>query len=274
MFGECSQSSLQRRDYYAFMRRGITLLEVIVAIGVIALLLAIAMPVLSAIRLAARETECLSQIRQTGLLMSSYATDRQGVLPQVGEARLTRSFSNAGFWMNYFDQRVFWPITLRGYTASPNDPRELSCPYDERPIIEREEDGYDSQYPDGAVLPTAYWYSSALFTRAALWRETNPVVDASQLLPVNISEVAHPSAKAAFYDLAAPHRLSDPPMAPFGADFDDLHRPFYRVPVSLVDGSGALKTRTELPGPVANPFYGGRPPTLFNTRDGFLGRDF
>jgi prepilin-type N-terminal cleavage/methylation domain-containing protein len=255
------------------MRRGLTLLELIVAVGVVALLLAISLPVLGAVRLTARETECLSQIRQTGLLMNSYATDHRGRLPQVGEPRLTRSFSNEGYWMNYFDQQMFWPIALRGYAAAPNDPRELTCPYTEIPVIEREEE-FDSQFPEGAVLPVVYWYSSALFTRAALWRETAPVVDASQLLPVNISEVAHPSAKAAFYELAGRHRLVEPPLAPFGEDFDEHIRPYYRVPVALVDGSAALKSRTELPGPVANPFYGGRPPTLFNTRDGFLGRDF
>jgi len=257
----------------AYMRRGVTLLELIVAIGVVALLLAIALPALRGVRLAARETECLSQIRQTGLLMTSYATDHQGVLPQVGEAQLTRSFSNAGFWMNYFDQQMFWPIALRGYAAAPDDPHELSCPYADYPVVEDETE-LDTQFPERAVLPVAYWYSSALFTRAQLWRESDPIVDGSQLLPVRISEVAHPSAKAAFFEIFGVHRVGGQPYAAFGADFDEQNRPFYRVPVSLVDGSASLKTRTELPGPVANPFYDGDPPTLTNTRDGFLGRDF
>lgn len=256
------------------MRRAVSLLELIITIGLISLLLAITLPVLGGVRLAARETECLAQVRQTGLLISSYAADQRGLLPQVGEPRLTRSFSNAGYWMNYFDQKTFWPIVLRGYTAAPDDPRELTCPYDDLPIVERAGNGHGSQFPDGAVLPVAYWYSTALFTRAALWRESNPIVDDSQLRPVNISEIAHPSAKAAFYELAGLHRRVEPPLAPFGADFDDKIRPYYRVPVTLVDGSATLKNRTELPGPVTNPFYGGRPPTLVNTSDGFLGRDF
>jgi general secretion pathway protein G len=58
-----------------------TLVELLVVIAVIALLAAILFPVFATVRGKARETSCLSNIRQAGLAFSMYVQDYDGYYP-------------------------------------------------------------------------------------------------------------------------------------------------------------------------------------------------
>lgn len=64
-------------------RRGMafTLIELLVVISIIALLIAILLPALSAARVAARNVACMSNTRQLGIAIMSYATDETEHLP-------------------------------------------------------------------------------------------------------------------------------------------------------------------------------------------------
>ncbi|MEM6393166.1 MAG: type II secretion system protein [Planctomycetota bacterium] len=62
-------------------RSGFTLIELLVVIGIIALLVGIALPVLGGAREAAKQTQCLSNLRGAGQILASYATDHADVLP-------------------------------------------------------------------------------------------------------------------------------------------------------------------------------------------------
>lgn len=57
---------------------GFTLVELLVVIGIIALLISILLPSLNKAREAAQKTACLSNLRQIGLGMSSYLADSKG----------------------------------------------------------------------------------------------------------------------------------------------------------------------------------------------------
>src|SRR5690606_17050360 len=75
-------------------KKGFTLVELLVVIGIIALLVAILLPTLNKARRSAQTVACLSNMRQLGLGIIMYAHEKDGQMP-------------AGSW--------------DGWTSSPND---------------------------------------------------------------------------------------------------------------------------------------------------------
>jgi prepilin-type N-terminal cleavage/methylation domain-containing protein/prepilin-type processing-associated H-X9-DG protein len=61
-------------------RRGFTLVELLVVIGIIAVLISILLPTLSKARESARATACLSNLRQLGTAWTIYASENKGHL--------------------------------------------------------------------------------------------------------------------------------------------------------------------------------------------------
>ena len=71
--------SLQRSK-----RTGFTLVELLVVIGIIALLISILLPSLNKAREAARRVKCISNMRQIVLAMNMFAQDNKGLMPCEG----------------------------------------------------------------------------------------------------------------------------------------------------------------------------------------------
>ncbi len=66
--------------------RGFTLIELLVVIAIIAILAAILFPVFARAREKARQTSCLSNVKQLSLSFVMYRQDYDGTYPRVGQA--------------------------------------------------------------------------------------------------------------------------------------------------------------------------------------------
>ena len=73
----------QRSLLHARPARGFTLIELLVVISIIALLIGILLPALGAARRTARNTQCLSNMRQMNTAILNYAADNKERLPST-----------------------------------------------------------------------------------------------------------------------------------------------------------------------------------------------
>lgn len=68
-------------------KKGFTLIELLVVIAIIAILASILFPVFAKARGKARQSACLSNLKQLGLAFMSYATDYDDLLPNLGPSK-------------------------------------------------------------------------------------------------------------------------------------------------------------------------------------------
>jgi prepilin-type N-terminal cleavage/methylation domain-containing protein/prepilin-type processing-associated H-X9-DG protein len=125
------------------LRRGFSLLELLVVVGVIAVLLSVLLPVLSDVRQRGRAIQCQANLRTSLQLFFAYAAENRGSLPYGwyynrsdprtwedagGDGRLTTCFSQISKLASkhYRGDDVF---LQKGASVNPEDVRANNAPF-------------------------------------------------------------------------------------------------------------------------------------------------
>ena len=168
--------------------RGFTLIELLVVIAIIAILAALLFPIFARARERARQTTCLSNLRQIGIAFSMYLSDHDGCYPNTG---------NPYLWMGRY-----WRWPLAPYLAYANH-RDHDNPND--PLVSVGTNNHIFVCPSDPTAPrqwdsTSYGYSAAFYHTPAqinamtlndLWQNDNfPCISQSE------ESVAFPGQKA------------------------------------------------------------------------------
>lgn len=95
--------------------KGFTLVELLVVIGIIALLISVLLPALARARAQANNVKCQSNLKQIGLACTMYMNDYKGMLPPAGY----ENYANGTFWPNPLVAGKY--ITAASNSSASND---------------------------------------------------------------------------------------------------------------------------------------------------------
>ena len=261
--------------------RGFSLIELMVVIGIIALILAIALPALGGARASAKQTLALSNIRSTQQLFERYASDHgrypfraagdqpAGLEDPVEPNAVTFAWYPEGVILattNHFEQGVLWPSIVAPLDEWPGMAETWVSPGREFELPELDDLMNGFEIEPGEMFSIVY--SNSFVARPTLWMpERGESVDRlAELRATRPSEVRAPAGKVMLWDRHLAYLSGEP----------EREGGHYRAmtPMAFADGHGALKDPTAASAGVANPLNGGDETRLHNTAQGVYGIDY
>jgi prepilin-type N-terminal cleavage/methylation domain-containing protein len=116
-----------------FGRRGFSLIELLVVVGIIAILLAILLPAMSGMRVAARRAVCSSRLRDLSLACIQYR-DQHGRFPEPQRQGMPHQFELR--LINELSPYLRYPTVATGASAA-DLPLHVQCPFIEEIEVDR-----------------------------------------------------------------------------------------------------------------------------------------
>ncbi len=142
--------------------RGFTLIELLVVISIIALLLALLLPVLTEARNAAKASLCLSNSRQIALVQFLYANDNDNTLRPGGG--MSGGFQGDWFWA-FSDAKRNGSQSLGYVAGSSSFPALYACPMSELATT-KIGSGWNNRNSGDENINFRYWSSYTFPARA------------------------------------------------------------------------------------------------------------
>jgi prepilin-type processing-associated H-X9-DG protein/prepilin-type N-terminal cleavage/methylation domain-containing protein len=181
-----------------------TLLELLVVIGIIAILAALLLPVLSAAKRKAAQTTCINDLKQLGTGMQMYVEDYGGTFPGMASQHSGFQAADWIYWRTNDPAHPVKksPIVLALANASST---LFRCPLDT-------DNSARIAQADGVNGPYLYSYSLTSYNVA---NDANPgmssVFTGGQSLPFKLSSVRNPSGKIMLAEEVASDSSRDNP---------------------------------------------------------------
>jgi len=238
---------------------GITIVELMVTIGIIAILVGLLVPALRGARVRASEVGALSDLRQIGVSIQLYTQDSGGFFPfhTPGETYLIGPpddpIALVNTSQNPWDMSYYWPTHMHRvapwedhYQTWVGRGRSHGTP----PWFDEHTESW---------LQPGYRMSNAFIATPGAWGGSGP----AQIRPIAAGRVRHPSAKVLHFDSARAY-LPVP----------TRRRTVHIRGLLFADGSARGELDEDAVSPVPNELRDREPEIYHDTPGGIHGRDF
>lgn len=240
--------------------RGVTLLELLVVVVVMAVMISILLPALRGSRAASENMRRLNTTRNLVVATFAYTNDYDLQFPyfgQAGDPMARVSYEGWRFRANtsYFGRHWQYWASLLVPTYYSNERDELLN------LRLNNLGGAEEDQPEG-LFRTLFALSHTTSAAPAYWRNDDPPADLALLRNTRRSEMTFPSSKGLIADLA------------FDVEDESTDHGTIHARIGMGDGSASRRPWgvEDHAGAVMRPF-GAIPWEVMSTRDGLRGRD-